>query len=145
MFRLFKICLLVLLLMLSGYSQNTFTDNLDEYIKVLISDFQVPGLSIAIVKDGNIIIAKGFGEREFGKSETVDENTVFPIASVSKSTVALSLAMLVEENKLNWDDPVIKYLPNFQMYDSWVTREITIKDILTHRSGLSEISGLYHN
>jgi CubicO group peptidase (beta-lactamase class C family) len=114
---------------------------LDENVKELMSEFQVPGLALAIVKDGSIILSKGYGEQEIGKSEKVDKNTAFPIASVSKSTTALCLAILVEEKKLDWDDKVIKYLPDFKMYDEWVTNEITIRDLLTHRSGLPSISG----
>ncbi len=141
MFKIFYIYLVVFLLITTGYSQNKFIDNLDNNIETMMSEFQVPGLSIAIVKDGSIIISKGYGEKEFGKSDKVDENTAFPIASVSKSTTALCLAMLVEENKLHWDDKVIKYLPDFQMHDEWVSKEITIRDLLTHRSGLASISG----
>jgi CubicO group peptidase (beta-lactamase class C family) len=124
-----------------GFAQNNIPDNLDQYIEGILQDFQVPGLAVAVVKDGEIILAEGFGIKEINNAEKVDENTVFGIASVSKTTVALSLAMLVEENKIHWDDPVIKYLPDFQMYDPWVTREITIRDLLVHKSGLPYNSG----
>ncbi len=141
MHRLIKLIFLIFWIHSSGFAQNSYRDNLDEYIEGLMIEFQVPGLSLAVVKDGEIIVAKGYGLREIGKSDQVDENTLFGIASISKSTVAVSLAMLVDEGKLNWDDPVIKYLPGFRMYDPWVTREITIRDLLIHRSGLSVISG----
>ncbi len=124
-----------------GFSQHNLPNNLDQYIEEILQDFQVPGLAVAIVKDGEIIFAKGYGTKDINDYEKVDANTVFGIASVSKTTVALSLAMLVEENKIHWDDPVIKYLPDFQMYDPWVTREITIRDLLIHRSRLPYNSG----
>ena len=106
-----------------------------------LAAFDVPGASIAVVKDDEIVLAAGFGVRESGKEEVVDEHTLFAAGSISKSITATSLAILVEEGRISWDDPVTSYLPDFQLYDPYVTREITIRDLLTHRSGLAKISG----
>jgi CubicO group peptidase (beta-lactamase class C family) len=110
--------------------------DLDRYVAHVMETFQVPGLSVAIVKDGKVIVAKGFGVRELGKPAKVDAHTRFGIASNTKIFTATALALLVEEGKLEWDAPVIRYLPAFAMYDPWVTRQITVRDLLVHRSGL---------
>jgi CubicO group peptidase (beta-lactamase class C family) len=98
--------------------------------------FDVPGIAIAIVKDGQVVTAQGFGVRRLGDPTPVDGRTLFEIASNSKAFTAAALSMLVDEGKLAWDDPVTKHLPDFQMYDAYVTREMTVRDLLTHRSGL---------
>ena len=98
--------------------------------------FDVPGIAIAVVKDGQVVAAQGFGVRKLGAPDRVDGRTLFEIASNSKAFTAAALAMLVDEGKLAWDDPVTKHLPDFQMYDAYVTHEMTVRDLLTHRSGL---------
>jgi CubicO group peptidase (beta-lactamase class C family) len=98
--------------------------------------FDVPGIAIAVVKDGKVIAAQGFGVRKLGAPDKVDGKTLFEVASNSKAFTAAALAMLVDEGKLAWDDPVTKHLPDFQMYDAYVTHEMTVRDLLTHRSGL---------
>jgi CubicO group peptidase (beta-lactamase class C family) len=98
--------------------------------------FDVPGIAIAIVKDGQVLATRGFGVRKLGSPEKVDAKTLFEVASNSKAFTAAALAMLVDEGKLAWDDPVTKHLPDFQMYDAYVTHEMTVRDLLTHRSGL---------
>jgi CubicO group peptidase (beta-lactamase class C family) len=98
--------------------------------------FQVPGIAIAVVKDGKVVVAQGFGVRELGQPARVDGQTIFEIASNSKAFTAAALGMLVDQGKLEWDDPVIKHLPDFRMYDAYVTAEMTVRDLLTHRSGL---------
>jgi len=98
--------------------------------------FQVPGMTVSIVYDGDIYYSAGHGIVEVGGNNPVDDQTLFQIASVSKAFTAASLAILVDEGKLAWDDPVIDYLPEFRMHDPWVTREFTIRDLLAHRSGL---------
>jgi len=98
--------------------------------------FQVPGMAVSVVHNGEVVYCKGHGVREIGKQDPVDHDTLFQIASVSKAFTAASLALLVDEGKLAWEDKVIDYLPDFRMYDAWVTREFTIRDLLTHRSGL---------
>jgi CubicO group peptidase (beta-lactamase class C family) len=98
--------------------------------------FDVPGIAIAIVKDGKVITTQGFGVRTLGQPAPVDGKTLFEVASNSKAFTATALSMLVDEGKLNWDDPVTKHLPGFQMNDSYVTGQMTVRDLLTHRSGL---------
>ena len=110
--------------------------NFDAYVAAVMKQFEVPGMGIAIVKDGQVVLAKGYGVKRLGSSEKVDANTRFGIASNTKAFTALALGMLVEEGKLEWDAPVVNYLPEFMMWDPWVTRQITVRDILVHRSGL---------
>jgi len=101
----------------------------------------VPGIAVAIVKDDKVVFAKGYGTRELGKADKVDENTLFAIASNSKAFTTAALAILADEKKLNWDDKVVKYLPEFQIYNPYVTSELTIRDLVSHRSGLDTFSG----
>jgi CubicO group peptidase (beta-lactamase class C family) len=114
---------------------------IDAYAEKVRADWNVPGLSIAIVKDDKVVFAKGYGVRELGKTDKVDENTLFAIASNSKAFTTASLAILVDEKKLSWDDKVSKYLPEFQMSSPFVASELTIRDLVSHRSGLDTFSG----
>ncbi len=97
---------------------------------------EVPGMAISIVEKGEITLARGYGLRELGKPEKVDGDTLFLTGSTGKAFTAAGLAVLVDRGLIEWDDKVIEHLPWFQMYDPWVTREITIRDLLVHRSGL---------
>jgi CubicO group peptidase (beta-lactamase class C family) len=108
----------------------------DTYVARTMRQFEVPGIAIAIVKDGKVVLAKGYGVRRLGEATPVDDHTLFGIASNTKVFTATALGLLVEEGKLRWDAPVVNYLPWFQMYDPFVTRELTIRDLLVHRSGL---------
>src|SRR5262245_61871773 len=110
--------------------------DLDTHVARVLKEFEVPGIAVAIVKDGRVVLAKGYGVRKLGENTPVDEHTLFGIASNTKAFTSAALAILVDEHKINWDDPVTKHLPNFQLYDPYVTREMTIRDLLTHRSGL---------
>jgi CubicO group peptidase (beta-lactamase class C family) len=110
--------------------------NLEADTMRALRTFDVPGMAIAIVKDGKVIAARGFGVRKLGDPTPVDGQTLFEIASNSKAFTAAMLAQLVDEGKLSWDDPVTKHLPDFQMYDPYVTHEMTVRDLLVHRSGL---------
>ncbi len=114
---------------------------IDAYAEKTRQDWNVPGIAIAIVKDDKVVFAKGYGVRELGKSDKVDENTLFAIASNSKAFTTASLAILIDEKKLSWDDKVVKYLPEFQLYNPYVTSELTIRDLVSHRSGLDTFSG----
>jgi CubicO group peptidase (beta-lactamase class C family) len=114
---------------LSGY-------DLDADVNRVLKTFDVPGIAIAIVKDGKVLAAKGYGVRKLGDPAPVTGRTLFEVASNSKAFTAAALAMLVDEGKLKWDDPVTRHLPGFQMYDSYVTGAMTVRDLLTHRSGL---------
>jgi CubicO group peptidase (beta-lactamase class C family) len=110
--------------------------SLDAEVNRVMKAFDVPGIAIAVVKDGRVVAAQGFGVRKLGEPAKVDGKTLFEIASNSKAFTAAALAMLVDEGKLKWDDPVTRHLPDFQMYDAYVTHEMTVRDLLTHRSGL---------
>jgi len=110
--------------------------DLDVFVANVLKTFEVPGVSVAIVKDGKVVTAKGYGVRKLGDPTPVDARTLFGIASNTKVFTATALGLLVEEGKLEWDAPVVRYLPSFQMWDPFVTRELTIRDLLVHRSGL---------
>ena len=109
---------------------------IDPYIREAMQQWEVPGLAIAVVKDGKLVLARGYGVCEPGKDRKVTEDTVFPIASCTKSFTAACVAVLVDEGKLSWDDPVRKHLPDFRVADPYVTEQITIRDLLCHRTGL---------
>jgi len=110
--------------------------DLDSYVARVMKAFDVPGLSVAIVKNGKVVVAKGFGVKKLGEAAVVDENTLFGIGSNTKAFTAAALATLVDEGKISWDDPVYERLRGFQMYDPYVSHEMTIRDLLTHRSGM---------
>lgn len=108
----------------------------DAWVERTMTAFKVPGLALAIVKDGRIVVAKGYGVRKLGEPAAVDARTLSGIASNTKVFTATALGMLVDEGKVRWDAPVIDYVPWFQMADPSVTREMTVRDLLVHRSGL---------
>jgi CubicO group peptidase (beta-lactamase class C family) len=110
--------------------------DLDEYVNTSMKTFQVPGMAVAIVKDGKIQVAKGYGVRKLGDPTPVDEFTMFGIGSNTKAFTTAALATLIDEGKLSWDDPVYQRLPGFIMYDPYVSHEMTIRDLITHRSGM---------
>jgi CubicO group peptidase (beta-lactamase class C family) len=114
---------------------------LDAFFAEAQDEWPVPGLAVAIVKDGETVLARGYGVRELGGEDSVDENTLFAIASNTKAFTAAALAILVEEGKLGWNDQVQDHLPWFQLYDPWVSAEMRVRDLLSHRSGLGTYSG----
>lgn len=107
-----------------------------ESVEALRQKIGAAGVSIAIVEDGKTTLARGWGVRKLGEAAPVDAETIFQTGSTGKAMTAAALAVLVDEGKIGWDDPVIQHMPWFRMYDPWVTREITIRDLLVHRSGL---------
>ncbi len=111
--------------------------DLDQAILDGMRRWEIPGLAIALVKDDSVVFAKGYGVREVGTAARVDERTLFAIGSASKAVTAAAVAMLVDEGRLRWDDRVGSHLPGLQLYDPYVTRELTVRDLLTHRSGLA--------
>jgi CubicO group peptidase (beta-lactamase class C family) len=117
---------------------------IDAYVEAAMREWQAPGVAIAVVRNDSIVFAKGYGVRELGKDDRVTPSSLFAIGSTSKAFTAAALGVLVDEGKLRWDDPVSKHLPSFQLYDPYVTRELTIRDLLTHRSGLSRGDALWH-
>jgi CubicO group peptidase (beta-lactamase class C family) len=110
--------------------------NLDPWVTRAMRTFEVPGIAVAIVKDDAVVVAKGYGVRKMGEAAPVDARTLFGIASNTKAFTATALGLLVEARKIEWDAPVIRYLPGFAMWDPYVTRELTVRDLLVHRSGL---------
>jgi CubicO group peptidase (beta-lactamase class C family) len=116
--------------------QSRDASELDLYVARAIEELDVPGMAVAVVKDGKVAVARGYGVRKVGDPTPVDEDTLFGIASNSKAFTCAALSILVEEGKLGWDDPVTHHLPELQMHDPWVGREITVRDLVTHRAGL---------
>jgi CubicO group peptidase (beta-lactamase class C family) len=108
----------------------------DKYVAKAARDWKVPGMAVAIVQGDSLVFAKGYGVTEIGKSAPANEHTRFAIGSTTKAMTVAALAMLVDEGKLKWDDRVLDYFPDFQLYDSYATRELTVRDLLTHRTGL---------
>jgi len=108
----------------------------DRYVDKAVRDWKAPGLAIAVVKDDSLVFAKGYGAIELGKPARVNEHTRFAIGSTTKAMTSAALAMLVDEGKLRWDDKVIDYIPDLRLYDAYATRELTIRDLLSHRTGL---------
>ena len=110
--------------------------DLDSWVERAMKEFEVPGIAVGIVKDGKVATAKGYGVRTLGEPGRVDERTTFGIASNTKAFTAAALGILVDEGKLQWDDAVQKHLPGFSLYDPLVTRDVTVRDLLCHRTGL---------
>ncbi len=114
---------------------------LDQYYAKMVKDWGLPSATIGIVKDGKLVFTGSYGVKEIGKTEKPDVNTNYAIASNSKAFTSLILGILVDEGKLKWDDKVIEYLPYFAVYDPWVSANVTIRDLLSHRVGLGTFSG----
>ncbi|GAC1439187.1 MAG: hypothetical protein NVS1B11_35150 [Terriglobales bacterium] len=111
-------------------------DDFDAYVGTVMKDWKVPGAAIAIVKDGKVILSKGYGLRDNKNRLPMTEQTLFPIASITKSFTVATLATLSTEGKLDWDKPVREYLPDFRLYDDVLTAHVTPRDLVTHRTGL---------
>lgn len=116
-------------------------DGIDGYVSKTVQEWKEPGLAIAIVKDDQVVLLKGYGVRKLGGVKPVDPDSIFEIGSLTKAFTAAALGMLVDEGKLHWDDRVIDHMPDFRLYDPWVTREIRVRDLLCHRSGLPAYGG----
>ena len=124
-------------------AQGRVEADLDAYIAKGMQEWHIPGLSIAIVKDDRVVYAKGFGVRRLGAPDRVDARTMFGMMSTTKAMTALAVAMLVDSGKVAWDDPVTKHLPWFQLKDPYVTRELRVRDLLLHNSGLGNADLLW--
>jgi CubicO group peptidase (beta-lactamase class C family) len=131
-----RLALLALGLAFHPASLHALPRDLDRYVEDARKEWGVVGLAVAVVKDGQVVYAKGFGERKLGGGESVDEETLFAIGSNTKAFTAAAIGILVDEKKMAWDDRVTQHLPWFALYDPYVTREITVRDLLSHRSGL---------
>lgn len=129
-------CIAALCLSIFPLKAQSISQKIDEVTQQTMKAFDVPGIAVAVVKDGTIIHSKGYGVRNINSSEKVDSATNFGIASNSKAFTSAALAILVDQNKTHWDDKVKKYIPEFKMYNAYVTETFTIRDLLTHRSGL---------
>jgi CubicO group peptidase (beta-lactamase class C family) len=123
------------------FGQAGWLDSLDNYIAKEVIDYNVPGLAIGIIKDDTIIFKHCYGEANLNTHSKVSQETVFPIASCTKTFTATCIGILVDEGKLQWNDKVIKYLPDFKLSDPQITKELTISDLLTHRTGLAQFEG----
>lgn len=134
--------LLVIALLGACATQPSVTPReIDRLVTAAMQEFSVPGVAVGVIKDGVVVHAAGYGVRELGLDAPVDTETLFRIASTSKAFTTASLAMLVDEGKLDWNDKVVDHIPDFALYDPWVTQEFTILDLLTHRSGLVSGAG----
>ncbi len=144
-----SIAIILLLIFGKAFSQNpapSLTKQIQEfdaYVEQARNSWQVPGLAIAVVKNGKVIFKKGYGNRQIDKPDKVDTQTLFACASTTKAMTATCMGMLVDEGKINWDDAVIKYLPDFKLYDPYVTRELKIRDLFTHNSGVGNADFLW--
>lgn len=139
-----SIALLLLLLRTYKTYCQQFEDKLDElseYIENARQDWNIPGMAVVIVKNDSIIFNKGFGLTSVDNGNAIDGNTIFAIASLTKTFTASAVATLVDSHKIDWDNKVIEYLPYFQLYDPYVTYSMTIRDLLCHRCGLETFSG----
>ncbi|NOT77047.1 MAG: serine hydrolase [Cyclobacteriaceae bacterium] len=108
----------------------------DQYVEAGRKQWEIPGLAVTVVKDGKVILKKGYGVREIGKPGVVNTETLFACASTTKAMTAVCMGILVDEGKVKWDDPVSKYLPEYQLYDPYVTRELRVRDLFLHNSGV---------
>src|SRR5690606_1161298 len=136
-----KIFLILLVLPNFILAQSLELDSLDAFISKQVKDYTIPGLSIGIIKDNKIVFAKGYGVTNNVDLLPVSSQTVFPIMSCTKAFTAAALGILVDQGKIKWNDKVIKYLPDFKLSDPWITKELTISDLLCHRSGLETFEG----
>lgn len=123
-------------------NMNKILTNFENYITESLEVWQTPGAVIGIAKDNKTIYKKAFGVKKLGNKNLVDTQTIFQIGSITKAFTATLIAILVTEKKINWQDKVIDFIPEFCMYDSWVTREFMIEDLFTHRTGLPPSAGL---
>ncbi len=142
--NIFKISILLTVLCFSTASFSQVREDyqqLDNYIGEAVNDFQIPGFAVGIIKNGEIVLANGYGYANAVTKTEVDENTIFGIASCSKAFTAACIAILVDEGKLDWDDRVSEILPYFELFDPYITKELTVEDLLSHRAGYETFDG----
>ncbi len=114
---------------------------LDAFVNKTLKEYAVPGAAVAVVRDGKVALLKGYGVRNATKPGAVDENTIFQLASVTKTLTAAAAATVVDEGKLDWDKPIFNYLPEFAGYDPYMTRWLTERDLLAQRTGWPAFTG----
>lgn len=117
------------------------SDSLDIYVNRALKEWQIPGVAVAVIKDGKIAVMKGYGAQDIQTGIKIDTNTLFMIGSNTKAFTATALAMLESDKKLSLDDKVQKWLPDFKMYDPWVAKETIVRDLLCHRLGFETFQG----
>ena len=121
-----------------------FPRELDAYVATVLRQWDLPGAAVAVVKDGQVVVAKGYGVRELGKPDLVDANTIFDVASLTKSFTAAAIASLVDEKKMSWDAPVRNYLPTLEFSDPYLTANVTLRDLLCHRTGIRATNSAWY-
>lgn len=124
-------------------AQQNNIDAFDKYAEAARVMWNVPGMSIAIVQDGKVLLSKGYGVRELGKSDKVDASTLFGAMSTTKAMTAVAMGILVDEGKVKWNDKVLKHLPDFRVADPYVTNELKVRDLFTHNAGLGNADFLW--
>lgn len=144
--KIFALSFLVLLTRIACFAQTDtlpafVKDSLDSYVQRALADWQIPGVAVGIVKNGKVVLLKGYGVKETGGADKVDENTLFMIGSNTKAFTATALAILDADKKLSLDDKVQQWLPDFKLYDPWVAKEANIRDLLCHRLGFETFQG----
>ena len=117
--------------------------DIDKFIENAIKDWNIPGMAIAVVKDDKVVLMKGYGVKNINSKEPIDEHTIFGIGSTTKTFTAGLMGILVHEGKLSWDDKVIDHLPEFRLSDPYLTHHITIRDLLSHRTGIESNDKLW--
>lgn len=143
LFSSFALC--VLIGTLAAQQPAFITDSLPIYMQREMAAWNIPGAAVAVVKDGKVIVSQGYGVKEQGKPDKVDDETLFQIASCSKAFTATAIAMLHVEHKLSLDDSVVKFIPGFRLYETYTTNNCTVRDLLTHRIGLQTFQGDFAN
>ena len=130
---------------LAGAETAKLDGSFDGFVAQALKDWNVPGVAIAVVQDGHVMLIKGYGYRDVKKQLPVTPKTLFAIGSATKSFTVTSLGILVDEGKLDWDRPVREYLPNFRLQDEFATERMTARDLVTHRSGLPRHDLVWYN
>src|SRR6266480_5801273 len=138
---LFAVVLLFWRCSVASAAVNDQVAELDAFITRTLKEYQVPGAAVAVVRDGKVALVKGYGVRDVTKPGGVDENTIFQLASVTKTLTAAAAATVVDEGKLDWDKPIFNYLPEFVGYDPYMTRWLTERDLLAQRTGWPAYTG----
>ena len=135
------VLILLLSLVLSQAIAQSQSKRIDQLIEKAMDQWNVPGMAVAVVKDGKVVLSRGYGTVEANRTLKVDNETLFAIASNTKGFLSSAIATLVTDGKLRWDDKVKEILPYFELYDPYVTNEVTVRDLLCHRVGLGTFSG----
>ena len=134
--KLFPLFLVFLLFQVSLSAQGLSGNQIDSLVEKTMKTFNVPGMAVAVLKDGKIHHKNTYGIRSIETKAPVNENTLFGVASNTKAFTTAALGQLIDQGKLTWDTKVTDIIPEFQLYDPYVTREFTVRDLVTHRSGL---------